>query len=40
MDFVNVEEVLCEVVMDFVEGVDIVMVKFGMFYFDIIVCVC
>lgn len=36
MDFVNMDEVLCEVVFDFEEGVDMVMVKLGMLYFDIV----
>lgn len=36
MDFVNVREVLKEVVLDIVEGVDMVMVKFVFVYLDII----
>lgn len=36
MDFVNWDEVICEVEMDIDEGVDIVMVKFGLCYFDIV----
>lgn len=39
MDFVNFDEVLYEVVMDINEGVDMVMVKFGMFYLDVVCCV-
>lgn len=35
MDLVNSDEVICEVVFDIEEGVDMVMVKLGMFYFDI-----
>lgn len=35
MNFVNCDEVMCCVVCDLVEGVDMVMVKFGMFYLDI-----
>lgn len=36
MDLVNSDEVFYEVVVDLVEGVDMVMVKLGMFYFDIV----
>lgn len=35
----NVVEVLCEIEFDFDEGVDIVMVKFVMGYFDVVVVV-
>lgn len=40
MDFVNVWEVIIEVQFDEQEGVDIMMVKFGLVYFDIIYCLC
>lgn len=38
MDFVNSDEVIVEIVFDLEEGVDMVMVKLGMFYLDIVCC--
>lgn len=39
MDLVNVREVMCEVYFDIVEGVDMVMVKLVLSYFDVIMWV-
>lgn len=36
MDFVNGDEVMCEIVLDLEEGVDMVMVKLGMLYLDLV----
>lgn len=38
MDFVNIDEVFYEIVFDIEEGVDMVMVKLGMLYLDVVCC--